>query len=65
MASIYIPKCIYSYMPPKNPLKAALSNLYSTPLFTIINKVKSKELKARALILKFKKINKVYIYIRL
>jgi len=52
-------------MPLEDYLKAALSNLYSTPLFTIINKVKSKELKARALILKFKKINKVYIYIRL
>ena len=52
-------------MPLEDYLKAALSNLYSTPLFTIINKVKSKELKARASTLEFKKINEVYIYIRL
>jgi hypothetical protein len=65
MASIYIPKYIYSYIPPKNPLKVALSNLYSIPLPIIINKVKFKELKAQALILEFKKVNEVYIYTRL
>jgi hypothetical protein len=33
-------------MPFKDLLKGALSDLYSTPLFIIINKVKFKELKA-------------------
>jgi hypothetical protein len=65
MASAHVLKCTYSYTPPKDPLEAALSDLYPTPLFTAIDKVESKELKAQALTLEFKKVNKVYIYARL
>jgi hypothetical protein len=62
IGSIYALKCTCSYIPLEDPLEATLSDLYPTPPLTTIDKVKSKELKARALILEFKKINKVYIY---
>jgi hypothetical protein len=73
-----VTEAICSYIPPEDVSEAALSNLFSlapcytfptnqpsTPPPTAVDKVESEEPKAQALILEFKKVNKVYIYARL